>query len=116
MLRVYTLAHVDVQLWQSHSLLRSFLIDYYHLIYRPELYRAAGKFELIDRMLPKLKATGHKVLLFCQMTSLMSIMEDYFVFRGKISTVHKNSSFENYKTVEFSALSFHLQTEYEKKL
>ncbi|KAJ8305679.1 hypothetical protein KUTeg_016224 [Tegillarca granosa] len=48
----------------------------------PELYRAAGKFELIDRMLPKLKATGHKVLLFCQMTSLMSIMEDYFVFRG----------------------------------
>ncbi|RUS85614.1 hypothetical protein EGW08_006626 [Elysia chlorotica] len=48
----------------------------------PELYRSSGKFELLDRILPKLKATGHKVLLFCQMTSLMSIMEDYFVYRG----------------------------------
>ena len=25
------------------------------------LYRTAGKFELLDRMLPKLKATGHRV-------------------------------------------------------
>ncbi|GFN80130.1 transcription activator brg1 [Plakobranchus ocellatus] len=48
----------------------------------PELYRSSGKFELLDRILPKLKSTGHKVLLFCQMTSLMSIMEDYFVYRG----------------------------------
>ncbi|KAK3584043.1 hypothetical protein CHS0354_018347 [Potamilus streckersoni] len=48
----------------------------------PELYRAAGKFELLDRILPKLKAFNHKVLLFCQMTSLMSIMEDYFLYRG----------------------------------
>ncbi|KAH9515427.1 Transcription activator BRG1 [Bulinus truncatus] len=48
----------------------------------PELYRSSGKFELLDRILPKLKQTNHKVLLFCQMTSLMSIMEDYFVYRG----------------------------------
>lgn len=48
----------------------------------PELYRCSGKFELLDRILPKLRAKGHRVLLFCQMTSLMSIMEDYFVFRG----------------------------------
>ncbi|BFZ16660.1 hypothetical protein BsWGS_19698 [Bradybaena similaris] len=48
----------------------------------PELYRSSGKFELLDRILPKLKHSNHKVLLFCQMTSLMSIMEDYFVYRG----------------------------------
>lgn len=48
----------------------------------PELYRSSGKFELLDRMLPKLKASNHKVLLFCQMTTLMTIMEDYFVYRG----------------------------------
>lgn len=47
-----------------------------------DLYRASGKFELLDRMLPKLKTTGHKCLLFCQMTSLMSIMEDYLLYRG----------------------------------
>ncbi|CAL1540648.1 unnamed protein product [Lymnaea stagnalis] len=49
----------------------------------PELYRSSGKFELLDRILPKLKQFDHKVLLFCQMTSLMSIMEDYFVYRGR---------------------------------
>uniref|UniRef100_A0A671S5C9 SWI/SNF related, matrix associated, actin dependent regulator of chromatin, subfamily a, member 4 n=1 Tax=Sinocyclocheilus anshuiensis TaxID=1608454 RepID=A0A671S5C9_9TELE len=47
-----------------------------------DLYRASGKFELLDRILPKLCATNHKVLLFCQMTSLMTIMEDYFAYRN----------------------------------
>jgi len=26
-----------------------------------EIYRASGKFEFLDRILPKLKATGHRV-------------------------------------------------------
>lgn len=47
---------------------------------RQDLYRASGKFELLDRILPKLQATNHRVLLFCQMTSLMTIMEDYFTY------------------------------------
>uniref|UniRef100_A0A1I8BQS0 SNF2-family ATP dependent chromatin remodeling factor snf21 n=1 Tax=Meloidogyne hapla TaxID=6305 RepID=A0A1I8BQS0_MELHA len=46
-----------------------------------DLYRVSGKFELLDRILPKLKATGHRVLIFCQMTQLMNIMEDYFKYR-----------------------------------
>lgn len=49
---------------------------------RPDLYRASGKFELLDRILPKLQATNHRVLLFCQMTTLMTIMEDYFGYRN----------------------------------
>uniref|UniRef100_A0A9J8DF82 SWI/SNF related BAF chromatin remodeling complex subunit ATPase 2 n=2 Tax=Cyprinus carpio TaxID=7962 RepID=A0A9J8DF82_CYPCA len=52
------------------------------IISGPDLYRASGKFELLDRILPKLKATNHRVLLFCQMTSLMTIMEDYFAYRN----------------------------------
>ncbi|KAF8792571.1 transcription activator BRG1-like [Argiope bruennichi] len=48
----------------------------------PDLYRASGKFELLDRILPKLRKTGHRVLLFCQMTTLMTIMEDYLGYRG----------------------------------
>ena len=48
----------------------------------PELYRVSGKFELLDRMLPKFQQTNHKVLLFCQMTQLMHIMEDYLHWRG----------------------------------
>lgn len=42
-----------------------------------DLWRVAGKFELLDRILPKLKATGHRVLMFFQMTQIMDIMEDY---------------------------------------
>ena len=48
----------------------------------PDLYRASGKFELLDRILPKLKVTNHRVLLFCQMTQLMTIMEDYLNWKG----------------------------------
>lgn len=48
----------------------------------PEVYRTSGKFELLDRILPKLKATDHRVLLFCQMTQLMTIMEDYLNWRN----------------------------------
>ena len=50
---------------------------------RPDLYRASGKFELLDRILPKMHTTKHKILLFCQMTSLMTILEDYLLFRCK---------------------------------
>ncbi|KAG0308761.1 hypothetical protein BGZ98_006936 [Dissophora globulifera] len=45
------------------------------------LWRVAGKFELLDRMLPKLYKTGHRVLIFFQMTAIMNIMEDYLHYR-----------------------------------
>lgn len=48
----------------------------------PDLYRVSGKFELLDRILPKLKQTGHRVLVFCQMTQCMTIIEDYLSWRG----------------------------------
>lgn len=46
------------------------------------LWRTAGKFELLDRILPKYQATGHRVLMFFQMTAIMDIMEDYLRYRG----------------------------------
>merc|ERR1719412_517326 len=52
------------------------------VIQGPDIYRASGKFELMDRILPKLKASGHRVLMFCQMTQCMTIIEDYFNFKG----------------------------------
>ncbi|EKX51349.1 hypothetical protein GUITHDRAFT_44788, partial [Guillardia theta CCMP2712] len=36
---------------------------------------------ILDELLPKLKAEGHKVLMFCQMTKMMDILEDYFWYR-----------------------------------
>jgi ATP-dependent helicase STH1/SNF2 len=47
-----------------------------------EIWRCSGKFELLDRILPKLIASNHKVLIFSQMTQLMDILQIYFNFRG----------------------------------
>ena len=46
------------------------------------LYRSSGKFELLDRLLPKLFNTNHRVLMFFQMTSVMTIMEDFCLYKG----------------------------------
>jgi len=46
------------------------------------IWRSAGKFELLDRVLPKFQVTGHRVLMFFQMTQIMNIMEDYMRLRG----------------------------------
>ncbi|KAK2793864.1 hypothetical protein FQN50_009971 [Emmonsiellopsis sp. PD_5] len=46
------------------------------------IWRTAGKFELLDRILPKFKASGHRVLMFFQMTQIMNIMEDFLRLRG----------------------------------
>jgi ATP-dependent helicase STH1/SNF2 len=46
------------------------------------LWRASGKFELLDRILPKFQKTGHRVLMFFQMTQIMNIMEDFLRLRG----------------------------------
>eukprot|EP00124_Ichthyophonus_hoferi_P005332 Ihof_evm1s747 gene=Ihof_evmTU1s747 len=57
-------------------------VNPYHQPAGPQLYRVSGKFELLDRMFAKLKASGHRVLLFCQMTRLLNIMEDYLTWKG----------------------------------
>lgn len=46
------------------------------------IWRTSGKFELLDRVLPKFQATGHRVLMFFQMTQIMNIMEDFLRLRG----------------------------------
>jgi ATP-dependent helicase STH1/SNF2 len=46
------------------------------------IWRSAGKFELLDRVLPKMEKTGHRILMFFQMTQIMNIMEDFLRYRG----------------------------------
>lgn len=45
------------------------------------LYTLSGKFELLNNILPKLKATKHRILMFFQMTQIMTIMEDFLVMK-----------------------------------
>ncbi|KAK2190804.1 hypothetical protein NP493_68g04006 [Ridgeia piscesae] len=46
------------------------------------LVEASGKLVLIDHLLTYLKAGGHKVLLFSQMTRMLDILQDYLGYRG----------------------------------
>ncbi|XP_062230731.1 probable ATP-dependent DNA helicase CHR719 [Phragmites australis] len=52
-------------------------VEHYNMYQREEIVRASGKFELLDRLLPKLHRADHRVLLFSQMTKLLDILEVY---------------------------------------
>ena len=48
-----------------------------------EIYiRHCGKMVLLDILLPKLRAEGHKVLIFSQMTRVLDILGDYMDLKG----------------------------------
>ena len=40
------------------------------------LIESSGKLVLLHKLLPKLKAEGHKVLIFSQMTRLLDLLEE----------------------------------------
>ncbi len=44
----------------------------------------SGKMVLLDKLLAKLKADGHRVLLFSQMVRLLDIISDYMTARGYV--------------------------------
>lgn len=46
------------------------------------LIKSAGKMVLLDKLLAKLKADGHRVLIFSQMTRMLDILQDYLNYRG----------------------------------
>ncbi len=45
------------------------------------IYKSSGKFEFLDRIIPKLLYFKHKILIFSQMTQLLNILERYFMFK-----------------------------------
>eukprot|EP00762_Andalucia_godoyi_P004977 ANDGO_01406.mRNA.1 DNA helicase INO80 len=58
-----------------------------HLIRFPSLRKLifySGKMIMIDRLLLRLAREGHRALVFCQMTRMMDILDDYFHARGYV--------------------------------
>jgi chromodomain-helicase-DNA-binding protein 7 len=45
--------------------------------YLESLLKASGKCVLLDKLLPKLKAEGHRVLIFSQMVRVLDLLSDY---------------------------------------
>ena len=48
----------------------------------PHLWQSCGKMVLLDKLLPKLRAQGSRVLIFSQMTRVLDILEDYMRLRA----------------------------------
>ncbi len=46
------------------------------------LTKACGKLELLIKMLRRLKETGHRVLIFSQMTKMLDVLEDFLEYCG----------------------------------
>uniref|UniRef100_A0A914GUG5 Chromodomain-helicase-DNA-binding protein 7 n=1 Tax=Globodera rostochiensis TaxID=31243 RepID=A0A914GUG5_GLORO len=46
------------------------------------LISSSGKLVLIDKLLPKLHADGHKVLIFSQMVRVLDLLEEYLNIKG----------------------------------
>lgn len=46
------------------------------------LISSSGKLVLIDKLLPRLKSEGHKVLIFSQMIHVLDVLQDYLQYRG----------------------------------
>ena len=73
---------------------------------------------LLDRLLPKLKARGSRVLIFSQMTRLLDVLEDYMLYRGhKYCRIDGNTSgedreaaIENYNAPNSEKFCFLLST------
>lgn len=42
----------------------------------------SGKLVLLDQLLPRLKAEGHRILMYFQMTRMIDLMEDYLIKKG----------------------------------
>lgn len=53
--------------------------DPYHI--DEDIVGGSGKLIMLDRMLPPLRADGHRVLIFSQFTSMLDILEDYCELR-----------------------------------
>ena len=71
------------------------------------LFQTCGKMVLLDKLLAKLKTRGHRVLVFTQMTRLMDILEDYFVFRGySYCRIDGNTTYEVTLTYLYSITDF----------
>jgi chromodomain-helicase-DNA-binding protein 7 len=49
-------------------------------LYYKALISSSGKMVLVDKLLPKLKANGHRVLIFSQMVRCLDILEDYLIY------------------------------------
>jgi hypothetical protein len=70
------------------------------------LIDSSGKMILLDKLLPKLRSDGHKVLIFSQMVKILDIIEDYLIrceiiyerIDGSVKETDRESAIERFGT------------------
>ena len=78
------------------------------------LVKSSGKLILLDKLLPKLKAGGHRVLIFSQFKIMLDIIEDYLALRtfkferidGSITGKKRQMAIDRFQTIENMDSSF----------
>ncbi|KAL9182865.1 hypothetical protein ACHAXT_004144 [Thalassiosira profunda] len=72
------------------------------------MVNASGKFVLLDKLLPRMKADGHRILLFSQFKIMLDIIEDYLHLRnfkceridGSITGLKRQAAIDRFQSKE----------------
>ena len=74
----YLLNGAEEQIQNDYTSRKDDYEDYDDLYFKA-LTHSSGKMVLLDKLLPKLKEGGHRVLIFSQMVKMLDLLEDYLV-------------------------------------
>jgi len=82
------------------------------------MLRFSGKMILLDKLLPKLRAQGSKVLIFSQMVRVLDIIEDYLRWKayklerldGSTSGAHRQAAIDRFSKPGSDRFAFLLST------
>ncbi|KAG0567323.1 hypothetical protein KC19_7G126300 [Ceratodon purpureus] len=82
------------------------------------LSQSSGKMVLVDKLLPKLKEAGRRVLIFSQFTMMLDLLEDYLLAKGysyeridgKIRGSDRQAAIDRYSAKNSSIFVFLLST------
>ena len=70
-----------------------------------ELVDSCGKLQILDPLLERLHAKGHRVVLFSQMTQMLDILEDFLTLRGYKYCRLDGSCSRVHRTVEMNSFN-----------
>lgn len=84
----------------------------------PHIWENSGKMTLLDKLLPKLQQQNSRVLIFCQMTRMLDIMEDYLLLKeyeycridGSTDTLARDQAMEEFNREGSTKFCFLLST------
>jgi SNF2 family DNA or RNA helicase len=82
------------------------------------LIQSSGKMVLIDKLLKKLKAGGHKVLIFSQMTKCLDLIQEYLRYKkwgyeridGSVRGEYRQASIDRFSAPDSESFVFLLCT------